>query len=374
MLILPVLSVLLFCPWKEIIRRVPVMVCLACYLLWVVAGMYLSPLDARAFLTLWLTMIACVGVGVLTMVQVTTRRRLLGLIDMLLVTGGLVSLYGFYGFLTHQHGEVDVDTSLFRVTSLFTQATTLAFYLSSLFPLAFYRCLCLRGVRRLPVCVLVCFLLGTLLLTFTRSAYVGVFLEMLIMVLCLPSRRARYWLSGGLLFLCGIVCYLGWSMHLPVVARFFNEDMATLNGRVYLWQALLQNFQITRWLGSGLQSSDQLLNYLHVGTAGQGVIGTAPHSLFLGTLYDHGVIGLLFLCLAFGSLGYGLLRGLRRSTGEHRMLYAAAVASLVNMLFQSVGSRDLWIQAAGVSFWIVIALPFAFCWPVSQKRDVRMLS
>ena len=119
--------------------------------------------------------------------------------------------------------------------------------------------------------------------------------------------------------------------------------LATFNGRLYLWQALLSNFQVTRWLGGGLQSSDQLLAYLHVGVSGQGVIGTAPHSLFLGTLYDHGVIGLLLLCIALFSVGYSLLQGVWRSSGERRMLYAVALASLVAMLLQSLGSRDLWI-------------------------------
>ena len=49
------------------------------------------------------------------------------------------------------------------------------------------------------------------------------------------------------------------------------------------------------------------------------------------------------------------------------MLYAVALASLVSILLQSLGSRDLWIQAAGVSFWIVVALPLARYWPVSER-------
>ena len=44
------------------------------------------------------------------------------------------------------------------------------------------------------------------------------------------------------------------------------------------------------------------------------------------------------------------------------MLYAVALGSLLAMLLQSLGSRDLWIQAASVSFWIVVALPFARYW------------
>ena len=43
-------------------------------------------------------------------------------------------------------GKLTSATSLFRVTSLFTQATTFALYLSLLIPLAFYRCWYARGI------------------------------------------------------------------------------------------------------------------------------------------------------------------------------------------------------------------------------------
>ncbi|HEX7734743.1 MAG TPA: O-antigen ligase family protein [Ktedonobacteraceae bacterium] len=357
LLIFPLLCLLPCFPWKEIFRRVPGFLWLALYLGWVLLGIGLSPLGSGAFLTLWLTMLASAGAGVLTMGLVTTRRRLEGLIAVLLITALLIALAGLYGFVTHQHGEVDRQTGLFRVTSLFTQATTFAFYLSPLIPLAFYRCLYARGMNRSFFLFVLFCLSGTLLLTFTRSAFVGVLLGMTIVVFCLPLRW-RLSVLFSLLLLCSVGLAAGWASSLPFMARFFSADIATLNGRLYLWEALLRNFQVTRWLGGGLQSSDQLLAYLHVGVAGKGVVGTAPHSLFWGTLYDHGVIGLFLLSMAFFTLGRGLLRGIRKSSGERRMLYAVALAGLVSVLVQSVGSRDLWIQAVGASFWIVVALPF----------------
>lgn len=367
LLIFPLFCLFAILPWKEIIRRMPGLIWLAFYLVWVFLGIGLSPLNTRAFLTLWLTMLASVGVGALTIALITTRARLLMLIDILLATALLAALYGLYGFVSHQHGEIDPATSLFRVTSLFTQATSFALYLSLLIPLAFYRCLYARGVFRLISTTILLSLLGALLLTFTRSAYAGVFGGACIIACCLSARRVRLLVVCGLLLFGGMLLYLAWSGHLFLLARFFDSDVVTLNGRFYLWQALLNNFQVTRWLGGGLQSSDQLLAYLRVGVSGQGVIGTAPHSLFLGTLYDHGVVGLFLLCIAFLCLGHGLLQGIWRSSGERRMLYAVALASLVAMLLQSFGSRDLWIQAVGVSFWIIIALPLACCWPGSEK-------
>ena len=370
-LIVPLLLLLGFLPWKELCQRVPGLIWLVLYLGWVLVGIGLSPLATRAFLTFWLSMLAAVATGALAIAFVTTRRRLLGLINTLLATALLVALYGLYGYVTRWQGEVDPETLLFRVTSLFTQATTFSFYLSLVIPLAFYRCMFLQGARKLVAMVVALLLLAALLLTFTRSAYISVFLEVLIMACCLPTRKQRLRVVGVLVMLCVLVFLLGWSGQLPFLARFFNGDVSTFNGRIYLWQALLSHFQVTQWLGNGLQSSDQLLTYLRVGSDGRGVIGTAPHNLFLGTLYDHGVTGLLLLCSVFLSQGVRLLKGIRESSGERRMLYAVALAALFSVLVQSLGSRDLWIQAVGVSFWIVTALPFARCWPHSATTGDR---
>jgi hypothetical protein len=105
--------------------------------------------------------------------------------------GSSLVLFNGNNLDTRRQEEVDPETLLFRVTSLFTQATTFSFYLS-------------------------------------------------------------------------LVFLLGWSGQLPFLARFFNGDVSTFNGRIYLWQALLSHFQVTQWLGNGLQSSDQPLTYLRV--------------------------------------------------------------------------------------------------------------
>jgi murein biosynthesis integral membrane protein MurJ len=363
----PLLLLLGFLPWKRILRLLPGLIWLGLYVGWVLIGMKLSPLDTRAFLTLWLTMLAYLAVSSLTIALVTTPGRLLRLIDTLLVTGVCAALYGLYGFVTHQGGEIDPETLFFRITGFFTQATTFAFYLSLLIPLAFYRCLSLSSVKKLVGVVVMLCLLVALLLTFTRSAYISAFASVLLMAFCLPA----YWrirVVSMLAALCGLAIFLGWSGNLPLLARFFQSDVTTFNGRIYLWQALVSRFQLTQWFGNGLQASDKLLTYLRVGNLGQGVIGTAPHSLFLGTLYDHGVIGLGLLLGVFLSLGYSLLRGMCRSDGERRILYAVALAALVSMLLQSLTSRDIWVQAVGIPFWITVALPFAFVW--SQPRAI----
>lgn len=357
------------------IWRTPGLIWQLLFLAWILPGISFSPLAPKDFLTLWLIMLAYPSVYVLATVFLITRQRLLILVDALLLTGLLTALYGLYGFFTHQHGETDSLTHVFRITSLFTQATTFALYLSLLVPLALYRCCFSRGATRVWHIGILLSLNVSLLFTFTRAAYLSLFIGVVILALCTTRHRVRIVVIAGLIGLCVLIFLLGGSGQLPFLARFFNGDLATLNGRVYLWQALLSRFQVTQWWGNGLRASDNVLSYLRVGVNGQGVIGAAPHNLYLGTLYDHGLPGLFLLSGVFGSLGCALVRGIRGSRGEQRVLYAAVLAVLATLILQSLFSRDLWIQQIGIPFWLIVALPFAACWrthksmlPVPQRE------
>ncbi|MGH2480397.1 MAG: murein biosynthesis integral membrane protein MurJ, partial [Ktedonobacteraceae bacterium] len=96
LLLMPLLLLLCLLPWRKITGRIPGLVWQALYLAWVLAGIKLSPLDTRAFLTLWLTMLAYTAASALAVALLSTRRRVLSLIDTLLVTTLLAALYGLY--------------------------------------------------------------------------------------------------------------------------------------------------------------------------------------------------------------------------------------------------------------------------------------
>lgn len=370
------LLLLAFMPVGQIFKRVPGLTLQLVYLLWVLLGIGISPIGTGPFLTLWFTLLDYVAIAALTITLLTSRKRLLGLIDAMMLPALFAALYGIYGYITRQNGDLDPATSLFRVHSIFTPAATFALYLSVMIPPALYRTFSLKGWRRIVYLLITLCLLTALLLTFTRGAYICVLLSLILLALCLPSRRLKLGILGSLMVLAALTFLLASMGALPIFGRFFSQDVATLNGRTYLWQALLSRFDPSQLLGNGLEASDTLLAYLRIGTNGQGIIGTAPHNLYLGTLYDHGIIGLILLVATFLALGVSLLMGIRRTRGERRMLFATALATLISMVVQSFESRDIWIQAVGIYFWIVMALPFANCWFVqsSLSMDEKMMA
>ena len=112
-----------------------------------------------------------------------------------------------------------------------------------------------------------------------------------------------------------------------------------------------------------------------VGVNGQGLIGTSPHSLFLGTLYDHGIIGLFLLVVVFIALLANLTAKMRKAAGDQRMLSVTVFAILASAIIQSIDTNDLWTQGISIYFWILVALPFANCWyapkqPPEAKKEI----
>jgi O-antigen ligase len=310
-------------------------------------------------------MLDYVAIAVLTINVLTARQQLLTLIDALLIPAAFVSLYGIYGYFTRQNGVVDPATSLFRIFSVYGAAPPLALFLSIMILPAIYRASTLKGFKRLCVVVLVFILLVATGLTFSRSTFISLPLSLIIMILSLPSRKMKKSLLAGALALAVGVVLLATVGNISIFGRFFNQDLGTLNGRTTLWHALLDRFDPAQLLGHGLGAANFFFVSVPVGF--RGVIATSPSNLYLTALYDHGIIGLTLLTLVFIVLGAGLIAGIRKTTGDQRVLFVMALVAVVNMVLQSFDVNDFWGQSVGIYFWIIVALPFALCWSTTKQ-------
>ena len=372
-LTVPTILLLAVVPITVAFKRFPALNIFLLFLIWVFASIGISQIGMGAFLTSWTLYVDCLVVCILAIHVLTTRRRLMLVIDSILLVAQIIALYGIYSYFTQQNGVFDPTTYVFRTFSIFGASPTLALYLSVVIPLMIFRTVTLRGLMRgVGLLGIVVLLLG-LVFTYSRSAFICVPLSILLMVFFLPSRRLKAALFGGMLVLGLATVLLATIGNVPIFDRFFNQDILTLNNRTYLWQALLDHFDPTQLLGNGLGASNILLNNLQVGY--RGVIATTPHNLFLETLYDHGIIGLSLLVLVFIALAVNLFKGLRNANGEHRILYAASLAILVSVFIQCFESNDLWMQSIHLYFWIIMALPFVSYWSPAapaERQDTSM--
>lgn len=364
----PTLLLMTCMPIKQTFKRMPALAFLLLYLAWVFIGIGISPAGTGSFLTEWTLILSYAAIGVLTINLLTTRQHLLNLIDAMLIPATFISLYGIYGYFTRQNGVVDPTTSLFRIFSISGAAPALALFLSIVIPPAIYRASTLRGFKRLGVSILILIFLTALALTFTRSAYICIPLSIIIMILFLPSRKKRIILLAAFLALAAGLVLLVNVANISIFNRFFNQDLTTFNGRTYLWQALLDRFDPTQLLGHGLNASSIYLTNLQSGY--RSVIANSASNLFIGDLYDHGIIGASLLTLLLIVLGIGLIAATRKTTDDQRMLFVMALVVFANMILQSFDADDFWAQSIAVYFWIVMALPFALCWS-SMKQSSK---
>ncbi len=366
-LTVPTLLLMTCMPIKQTFQRMPALAILLLFLAWALAGIGISPASTGSSLIQWTLMLDNVAIAVLTINVLTARQQLLTLIDALLIPAAIVSLYGIYGYLTKQNGVVDPSTSLFRIYSFYGSAPPLALFLSIMIPPAIYRASTLQGFKRLGVVVVVFILLVANVLTFSRSTFISLPLSLIIMILSLPSRKMKKNLVAGALALAVGVVLLATAGNISIFARFFNQDLATLNGRTTLWQVLLDRFDPNQLLGHGLGAANFFFVNTPVGF--KGVIATSPSNLYLTALYDHGIIGLTLLSLMFIVLGAGLIAGIRKTTGDQRVLFVMALVAVVNMVLQSFDVNDFWGQSVGIYFWIIVALPFALCWSTTNQSS-----
>jgi len=372
-LTVPTLLLMFVMPIKASFKQMPILPFLFAYFMWVFASIGISAIGVGQFLTYWLVYLDYVAVGVLIINLLTTRKRFMGLIDAIMILSLFISFYGVYGFFTKQNGLYDTNiASLYRIGSVFAAPPTLAFFLSMIIPLALYRTITLQGWKRAIGIFYTLVFLVALGLTFTRGALISVPLSIIVMIFFLPSRKLKIGMLSGIGVVAIAIVLVALFSNLPIFSRFLNGDITTLNGRTYLWRALLDHFDPIQLLGQGLTASDVLLVNLQVGV-GRGVIGTAPHNIFLGTLYDHGIIGATLLSLVLLAIPITLFRRMRGATAEHRLILAAALAAFISIFIQSLEVTVVWNQQVGVYVWMILSLPFALYWKIARttpKEDI----
>jgi O-antigen ligase len=313
-------------------------------------------------------MLASVAIAVLTMTLVTTKKLMNGLIDSTLVVMTLIAFYGVYDWFpnlpgSHITGFYDTDiSSLYRIGSVYMAAPTLAYVLSIFIPLGIYRIFTATRIwsRLLAMIATLVMVLG-FALTFARIPFAGFAVSLFVMAIFLPYRRLRIGMISAMLILGGGSVLIAQILGVPLLSRFANNDLSSLNGRTLLWTAIIENFDPHRILGAGLQGSDQLLIQLQVGH-GTGVVGTAPHNIFLAALYDQGIIGLILVIMLHIALLYNLLRRLRGASPTRHLLIAACLAAYTNILFQSIEVTVFWSQSVAPYLWMLMSLPFASYW------------
>ena len=369
---LPTCLLLFYFPVKEALQRMVSLRFLLLFILWVLFSIWFSPIPLGTFFTKWAFLLDFLGVSVLTIMVINTQKRLLLLIDAMHLPVIFILIYGLWGYATHNTNAGLIDpTTGYRITSIFPDTPPgLALFLSMIMPLTIYRLTTLRWwYQKLAAIAILLLMLVVFGLTFSRGPLVIFPLCTFAIIPLLPKKKAKAIMISSCLLIGVLIIIANIALQIDIFARFANSDLGTLNGRTYLWQAILDHFDPTQLLGHGENASNTLLDTLQVGFKGS-VIATVSHNLFLETMYDHGLIGVGLLILLFATQTVALLRQwyTTRNT-QQRLFIALSLLICINIAIQCNQTNDLFNQQIGMTFFIAMALPFAECWMKQEETS-----
>jgi len=206
-----------------------------------------------------------------------------------------------------------------------------------------------RGAYRLAVISgLVC-----LVMTKSRMAFVSTLLVLFLYILAdfTPALRlAGIAASGSAVCLGALMLGQRSERTLASFGRGIEgqASLASLTGRIPLWQECLQYISARPWFGYGYNTFVSPLTVL--GSSDAAGWMSSPHSGYVGSLFELGIVGFLLLTSTF-LLSINLT--CRRVTAHHERLFALAVLiwTLINLFLES-----FLITSAFMSTFIVVTI------------------
>ena len=245
------------------------------------------------------------------------------------------------------------------------------------------------------------FLLGlsslVLLFSQSRSAYIGLALGLILLLLVVLPKKIRWGYSLLLIIGAGILVYFIWNgQFMMYVNQLFPDSgmvsmafsMNTLSGRVEIWSRAIYAIQDFAFSGMGMNTFRTIVNVLYpLQTIAADVplkdIGHA-HNLFLQTALDLGIPGLIgFIAMYITSFWMTLesLRRLKRSINgktktnilTKEMFYVILVGFLGGQIAHlgfSMTDAIAFGAKPGILFWVMQAIICAIFLKV-RKRDYR---
>ncbi len=282
------------------------------------------------------------------------------MVSILLISGTAVSLLGIWQYVFSTPTLEYLDLNLFpdlggRVSSAWGNPNMLAEYLALLLPLAFAVLLLQRRLLRgFGTVLCIAAMVFCMVFTWSRGAWLGVLIALLLMALCL-NHKVLSWLILGAIPTAALLPFAPETV-LRRFASIGSRTDSSILYRLHLWDGV-ENMLRDVWLtGVGVGESAFCAVYTDYALPG---IETAmhSHSLYLQLMCDLGIIGvlvfgivmLLWLRRMLGYVRYGQLRA-------PRLIVLASVSGVVALLIMGAFDYVWYNYRIYMLFWALMGL------------------
>lgn len=287
---------------------------------------------------------------------IKTRRQLYFLAALLVLSTTIASLYGLYQLKTvGATSEAWVDTTLFedikaRVGSTFENPNVLGEYLVLIIPVAIAMLWGQKNwLSKLAILGLTAIMLGCLVYTYSRGAYVGL---MLAFALFAVLRDRRFVILGvvGLLM-------LPFVLPASVINRF--ASIGNLNDTSSF-------YRISVWLGSLKLAQDYWLSGIGLGLEPFKLVypkyslnaayAHHSHNIYIQLMIETGIAGLLMFFAIIAVYYKTLLAGFYKTKDKFISTFMIAVASgMAGYLAQGMVENIWYNNRVLLTFWVMLA-------------------
>jgi hypothetical protein len=233
------------------------------------------------------------------------------------------------------------------------------------------------GLRRLAVLGLLSVAVGTLLLTFSRAAWLGTAAGGMVLLALLfwfrrsgrqPVRKSSLWLLAGTI-LAVVLAFASVAWPLLITRSGLASEgieIRSLEERAMLSDAGLVLIQMRPWIGVGLGSFSEALQRLAPETVAYYSKFTPVHNVLILATAELGFLGgLLWLCLIVSPW---LALWLRRRQIEMTPWWAGLCGAMVAVIVTSFFDHYLWsFQQGRIVLWLLWGL-----WAREWVRSTRI--
>lgn len=279
----------------------------------------------------------------------------------LLAAGVVVSLYGFYQFLSPEKfrnvwTDADMFSSIaFRVYSTLENPNVLGEYFLLVIPLG---CAMLLTVDTWPkriACLAATGIMGIcLILTYSRGCYLGLLFAAAVFLVLLDKR----------FLIVGIVAIALSPLYLPesVLSRFTsigNMGDTSTSYRVYIWMGTLAMLRDYWFCGVG--PGMDAFNMVYPEYAYNAITAPHSHNLYLQIMCDTGICGIvvfLILMVAFYRMMFTAIR--HEADRKARVFQIAGTAAITGFLVQSMTDYTFYNYRVMLLFWVMLGLCVLF--------------
>jgi O-antigen ligase len=294
---------------------------------------------------------------IVTQNSVTTRRQLDTLVYALVISGTVVSLYGFYQYLFITSGSTRwVDSEMFsdisgRVYSTLDNPNVLAEYLLLVIPFAGASVMIKKGaLPKLFFSACLAVMLVCMLLTYSRGGWLGLVAAAAVFFVMLDRR----FILAGVATL--ILLYFALPEH--ILSRFLSIGDVTDSSTAYRVSIYLATIALLRdfWF-TGIGPGVEAFNRIYPLYSFNAVHAPHSHNLYLQITVEAGIIGIIaFLLIAFSYFRFLCSAISREKDKTSKILQIAAISSVFGFLVQSLTDHSFYNYRVTLVFWAVLGL------------------